>query len=450
MFKSGCYLCKIKKYEILLATTKFQAMAAPQKGKLGMTKPMPMETRLCYFDFSGLGEPCRFMLAYGDEKFFDDRLTKEQFAERKKTFPFQKMPYLEIDDMCLHQSMAICRYLARKYGIAGNTEAQNVEADMMAETINDVRGVLAMYYWESEADVKERKKESILKQVDDYLERLEKRVVENGGFLVKSQLTYADVIFGSLAGYMCHMAGSDLFENRPALRGLKNKVLELPNIKKQNMAAPKGKLGMTKPMAMETRFCYFDFTGLGEPCRFMLAYGDEKFVDDRMTGEQFAERKKTFPFLKVPYLEIDDMCLHQTMAICRYLARKYGIAGKTEAQIVEADMMAETLNDVRSGLAMYHYESDAAAKERKKENTFKQTNEYLDRLEKRVAENGGNFVKGQLTWTDVIFAAFTHYLNFMAGYDLFENRPALLGLKDKVYALPNIKKYLDSRPAAKI
>jgi glutathione S-transferase len=52
----------------------------------------------------------------------------------------------------------------------------------------------------------------------------------------------------------------------------------------------------------------------------------------------------------MPYLEIDNMCLHQSMAICRYLARKYGIAGKTEADIVQADMMAETVNDARGGL----------------------------------------------------------------------------------------------------
>jgi hypothetical protein len=50
-----------------------------------MTKPLPMETRLCYFDFTGLGEPCRYMLSYGNEKFVDDRLSREQFAERKSS-----------------------------------------------------------------------------------------------------------------------------------------------------------------------------------------------------------------------------------------------------------------------------------------------------------------------------------------------------------------------------
>lgn len=56
-----------------------------------------------------------------------------------------------------------------------------------------------------------------------------------------------------------------------------------------------------------------------------------------------------FPYGKVPYLEIDDLFLHQSMAMCRYLAQKHGLTGKNATDAIEADIMADTVNDIRGG-----------------------------------------------------------------------------------------------------
>jgi hypothetical protein len=48
--------------------------------------------------------------------------------------------------------------------------------------------VVAKYYWESEPEVKERKREPCLKEANEYLDRLEKHVVQNGGHFVKDQV----------------------------------------------------------------------------------------------------------------------------------------------------------------------------------------------------------------------------------------------------------------------
>jgi hypothetical protein len=44
---------------------------------------MTAPTRLVYFNISGLGEPVRFMLAYCGEKFIDERISMEEFKQRK-------------------------------------------------------------------------------------------------------------------------------------------------------------------------------------------------------------------------------------------------------------------------------------------------------------------------------------------------------------------------------
>lgn len=53
--------------------------------------------------------------------------------------PFGQMPVLEIDGKKTHQSLAICRYLGKLYGIAGDSEWEALQIDIMVETISDLR-----------------------------------------------------------------------------------------------------------------------------------------------------------------------------------------------------------------------------------------------------------------------------------------------------------------------
>ncbi|VDO72077.1 unnamed protein product [Haemonchus placei] len=58
----------------------------------------------------------RQIFALADQKFEDNRLTREAFAEVKPTLPFGQVPVLEVDGKQLAQSLAINRYLAKKFG----------------------------------------------------------------------------------------------------------------------------------------------------------------------------------------------------------------------------------------------------------------------------------------------------------------------------------------------
>lgn len=53
--------------------------------------------------------------------------------------PFGQVPVLEVDGKKIHQSSAICRYLAKLHGLAGKDDWENLEIDATVDTIHDLR-----------------------------------------------------------------------------------------------------------------------------------------------------------------------------------------------------------------------------------------------------------------------------------------------------------------------
>ena len=50
-----------------------------------------------------------------------------------------QVPVLEIDGKKVHQTIPICRFLANRFGLAGNSDLENLEIDSVVETVNDLR-----------------------------------------------------------------------------------------------------------------------------------------------------------------------------------------------------------------------------------------------------------------------------------------------------------------------
>ena len=50
---------------------------------------------------------------------------------------FGQLPKIEIDGETLYQSLAINRFLARKYGLAGRNAMEEANVDMIVDCIND-------------------------------------------------------------------------------------------------------------------------------------------------------------------------------------------------------------------------------------------------------------------------------------------------------------------------
>ena len=60
----------------------------------------------------------------------------------KPSLPFGQLPVLEIDGVTIGQSMAIARFLANEYGIAGSSNLVKAQVDEVVDVINDVQNAM--------------------------------------------------------------------------------------------------------------------------------------------------------------------------------------------------------------------------------------------------------------------------------------------------------------------
>lgn len=200
-------------------------------------------------------------------------------------------------------------------------------------------------------------------------------------------------------------------------------------------------------MAPTYKLIYFSVKALGEPIRFLLSYGEVEFEDYRLESEQWPQLKPSMPFGKTPVLEIDGKQTHQSAAICRYLAKQFGLNGSSDWEALEIDAIVDTFTDFRQQIANYYYDQDEASKEKKWEPLKNETVPYyMSKFEEVVNKNDGYFVSGKLTWADLYFVGILDYLNAMVKEDLVENHPKLKALRENVLALPPIKAWVEKRP----
>lgn len=166
-----------------------------------------------------------------------------------------QMPVLEVDGQRVHQSPSIARFLAKRVGLAGANDWENLIIDSVVDTLNDFRtsrcfdqkflnnkwitiysvrivevGAVA---WEADEALKEKKMAHLKAEVIPfYMNKLEDTVKENNGYLALSKLTWADLYFTAGVGLLNFAIKGNLIEDYPALKGLTEKVNNLDSIKK--------------------------------------------------------------------------------------------------------------------------------------------------------------------------------------------------------------------------
>lgn len=201
-------------------------------------------------------------------------------------------------------------------------------------------------------------------------------------------------------------------------------------------------------MACKYKLTYFSARGLGEPIRYMLSYGGQQFQDIRLTIEEFPKVKKSMPFGKVPILEEDGKLAHQSIAICRYLAKKFGIAGSDDWEALQIDSVTDTIVDLRIAIVNYAFYTEESEKEKEREKLMNETIPvYLTRLDKIAEENKGYFVNGKLTYADIVFGAIVDFLSECMKTNLLEGYEHLQTVEHKVTTLANIQSWINRRPS---
>ncbi|KAH7716776.1 Glutathione S-transferase 1 [Aphelenchoides avenae] len=150
----------------------------------------------------------------------------------------------------------------------------------------------------------------------------------------------------------------------------------------------------------------FDVRAWGETARLLLHHEGVPFEDFRFGIPEWpGDFKAQAPFGKVPYLVVDGKKLPESYAINRYLARKFGLAGKDEWEQAWVDAVADMYKDCMKEKAKYFRVLAGRAegdKDKIKSEIFDPASgNLLPLLENILNESGSGFVaKSGYTWAD--------------------------------------------------
>ncbi|CAK1587225.1 unnamed protein product [Parnassius mnemosyne] len=195
-------------------------------------------------------------------------------------------------------------------------------------------------------------------------------------------------------------------------------------------------------------FKYFSIKGLGEGGRMLLAYGRVEFEDHRVTEEEWPDLKTQTPFGQLPVLEIDGKQYAQSLAIYRYLGRKFGLAGEDLEEDFQIDQVLDFFYDIRLKAAEVFHETDKELQAKMQDDLIK--NYYpivLKKLDDIIIENNGHLAVGKLTWADFLFAGMYDCFKMVLGIpDLDEKYPSFKKLHHTVVSLPGFEEYCKNAP----
>merc|ERR1712013_809818 len=125
--------------------------------------------------------------------------------------------------------------------------------------------------------------------------------------------------------------------------------------------------------------------------RLILAQAGVKYEDCRIAREDWAQLKTSLPLGQLPVLTVDGKTIGQSITIARYLAKRFGLAGKNDLDAAQADQAVDALTDLMNNVAPIGREKDETKKA-----------EMKKKMEALLTKQGGNYFAGsQLTWADI-------------------------------------------------
>jgi glutathione S-transferase len=216
-------------------------------------------------------------------------------------------------------------------------------------------------------------------------------------------------------------------------------------------------------MAPTVKLVYFGVEGRGELIRQLLHAGKVEFEDKRLPGltaPEWLEIKDSMPFSSVPVLYWDGEEIAQTQAIARFVAKKSGLAGSSDLEFAQSDMIACHAEDLIAKWVWGRFAPSEEARVENSNNLLKVVlPKWLAQAEALLKKRGGVWFAGSgLTFGDV---AVMNILNFMThpkeaiwkDMDNVAERAALLDtfplLKAhdlRVRATPEIAAWLQKKP----
>lgn len=194
---------------------------------------------------------------------------------------------------------------------------------------------------------------------------------------------------------------------------------------------------------------YFNGRGRAEPARLVFAAASQNFEDIRYEAADWPSHKAEMPLGQIPVLEVDGVKLPQSLAIARFLAKQFQLAGKDNFEQAIVDAVLDTIGDLCDEYGPIREEPDAVKQQADMKKFFKEgLPKHLTNLETlvKVYGNGGPFFVGNhLTLADLVQYTMVEYL-LEFDSNLFINHPLLKCNREEVEKQPKIAAYLKTRP----
>lgn len=153
---------------------------------------------LNYFPAYGRGEIIRLTLSVAGQKFEDNRIPSEQWPEVKNNQPMKQLPSLTVrqgeTETVYCQSGAICKYLAKKYGLYGSPD-QELLIDEVYDSCMDIHKDIVGRVFAPEdkkSELKKKFEEEALPRFSEYFKLRQSKYGKNG-YLIGAKLTLADI-----------------------------------------------------------------------------------------------------------------------------------------------------------------------------------------------------------------------------------------------------------------
>lgn len=193
---------------------------------------------------------------------------------------------------------------------------------------------------------------------------------------------------------------------------------------------------------------YFNGRGRAEISRLIFAAAGVAYNDNRIAD--WPATKADAPNGQLPYLTLENgVKLPQSVTIARYLAREFGLAGKSSLEQAQADAIVDTILD----LVNFYYSKvfpiqDEAEKAEALKNFLENQGangaKNIDNLIKSYGSNGFS-VGSSLTWADLAIFDITSVL-FSKHPTFGEKFPHLAKVHEQVHNHPKIAEYVKNRP----
>uniref|UniRef100_A0A8R1DXB0 glutathione transferase n=1 Tax=Caenorhabditis japonica TaxID=281687 RepID=A0A8R1DXB0_CAEJA len=202
------------------------------------------------------------------------------------------------------------------------------------------------------------------------------------------------------------------------------------------------------------KLTYFDARGLAEPARELFHLAGVPFEDIRVRDADgsWTKIKDSTPFGQIPVLNVDGHAIPQSAAIIRYLANKFGYAGKTAEEQAWADAIVDqfkdffniTLRPLTSAIREGKPEEEIA--KIREEVFIPGRDAYFKILNDILEKSKSGFLVGEgLTFADLVVIE-----NFTTleqnGLANVAEQPKLAALREKVYSQDKLKEWIASRP----